>query len=35
MRESPERGLGNGDFGEDFSDYTWQVEVGDVPELPW
>ena len=23
-----------GDFGEEFSDYTWQVEVGDVKEIP-
>ena len=22
------------DFGEEFSDYTWQVEVGDVKEIP-
>jgi general secretion pathway protein I len=25
---------GTGDFGEAFPDYTWQVEVGDVEELP-
>jgi general secretion pathway protein I len=25
---------GSGDFGEDFPDYTWQVEVGDVEESP-
>jgi general secretion pathway protein I len=24
----------SGDFGEDFSDYRWQVEVGDVQEIP-
>ena len=23
-----------GDFGEEFSDYAWQVEVGDVKEIP-
>jgi general secretion pathway protein I len=30
------RGLtsASGDFGEDFPDYTWQVEVGGVQELP-
>jgi general secretion pathway protein I len=30
------RGLvsGNGDFGEDFLGYSWQVDVGDVPEIP-
>jgi general secretion pathway protein I len=30
------RGLvsANGDFGEDFPDYTWQVEVGGVEEIP-
>lgn len=25
---------GSGDFGEDFPDYRWQLEVADVPELP-
>jgi general secretion pathway protein I len=25
---------GSGDFGEAFPDYTWQVEVGDVEEIP-
>ncbi len=24
---------GNGDFGEEFPDYSWQVEVGDVEEI--
>jgi general secretion pathway protein I len=24
----------SGDFGEEFSDYTWQVEVGAVKEIP-
>ncbi len=30
------RGLAsaNGDFGEEFPGYTWQVEVGEVPEIP-
>jgi general secretion pathway protein I len=30
------RGLASasGDFGEEFSDYAWQVEVGEVKEIP-
>lgn len=30
------RGLvsANGNFGEGFADYSWQLEVGDVPEIP-
>jgi general secretion pathway protein I len=30
------RGLvsASGDFGEEFSDYTWQMEIGEVQEIP-